>query len=44
MPVDESRKGFPWWIIVIAAVTGVSAEEYMRRKNNKATNKNDSQK
>ncbi len=32
---DTAKKSFPWWILVLAAIAGVSAEEYYRRKNNK---------
>lgn len=38
IPVDETQqnKGFPWWIVILAAIAGVSVEEYARRKNIKA--------
>ncbi|WP_155832529.1 hypothetical protein [Butyrivibrio sp. VCB2001] len=33
----ETKKGFPYWVLIIlAAISGVSVEEYVRRKNVKA--------
>ena len=33
---EEAKKGFPWWILVIlASITGVSVEEYYRRRQEK---------
>ena len=39
----ETQKGFPYWVLIIlAAIAGVSVEEYIRRKNENS--KNDSKK
>ena len=39
----ETQKGFPYWVLIIlAAIAGVSVEEYVRRKNENS--KNDSKK
>ena len=33
----QAQKGFPYWVLIIlAAVAGVSVEEYVRRRNAKA--------
>ena len=33
---EEAKKGFAWWVfLILAAITGVSAEEYYRRRKEK---------
>lgn len=33
---EEAKKGFSWWLLILAAITGVSVEEIYRRKKAKA--------